>query len=53
MRTPTEKTHGLLSDRFQVHSAKPKESSEWLCTKTGNGSGAEWERVQRTKGDDE
>lgn len=50
---PTEMTHGLLGDRFHVNSAKPKESSEWLCTKTGNGSGAEWKRGQQIKGDDE
>lgn len=50
---PTEKTHGLLGDRFLVNSAKPKQSSEWLCTKTGNGSGAEWKRIHRIQSDDE
>ena len=50
---PTEQTHGLLGDLFRVPASKLEESSEWLCTRTGYGSGAEWKQVQRFKGEDQ
>ena len=50
---PTEKTHGLLGDLFRVPASKLEESSEWLCIRTGYGSGAEWKQVQRFIGEDQ
>ena len=43
---PTAATHGLLGDVYRLKIPTPGQAYEWICTRTGAGSGAEWHKVR-------
>lgn len=43
---PTPVTHGLLGDVFRLESPLLEGLWQWVCTKTGAGSRAEWKELR-------
>ena len=46
-QAPTAKTHGLKGDLFRLKTPVAGEPFEWICIRTGAGSGAEWRAVSK------
>ncbi len=44
---PTAATHGLLGDAYRLKVPIAGKPFEWICTRSGAGSGAEWRVVAR------